>query len=238
MHKLKTFETFTNTKLNVEMFPELNPSLKLDVTNYVDDILAGDKFPQLFKLLGKKDPSSLPKEELDKEMDVVRELAIEYFLKNPEEMVGHEVDITNIGVDGGDVVPRTNNIGGALFEDKYDADFNFEGQEESQDEESKQTLEDAINELLDNTVSTTDVKTKEQFIKAYLQEESEDTNIVGLINDSDVYEFYLKFRSEIDDVLVSSNYFDEAPSALNIFGVYDYIVHSTKQAVKSIISNM
>ncbi len=238
MHKLKTFETFTNTKLNVEMFPELNPSLKLDVTNYVDEIMAGDKFPQLFKLLGKGNPSKIPSKDMAQAMDEVRELSIEYFLKNPEEMQGREVDITNIAVDGGDVVPRTNNIGGQLNEDKYDADFNFEGQEENEDEESEQTLTDAIDELLDNTVNTTDVKTKEEFIKAYLQGDSEDTNIVGLINDSDVYEFYLKFRTEVDDVLVSSNYFDEAPSSLNIFGVYDYIVHSTKQAVKDIISKL
>jgi hypothetical protein len=238
MHKLKTFETFSNTKLNSEMYPELNPSLKLDATTYVDDMLAGDKFPQLFDLLDRKMPTESSGDEFDAAFDEIRELSIAYFLKNPEEMQNREVDITNIKVDGGDGVPRTNNIGGSLNEDKYDKDFDFEGLDEDPDSVSVATLVEAIEELLDNTVNTSDAETRADFIRVYLQDETDDTNIIGLINDSDVYEFYLTYRSEIDDVLVSSNFFDDAPSELNVFGVYDYIVYSTKQAVKNIISNM
>jgi deoxyribodipyrimidine photolyase len=67
---------------------------------------------------------------------------------------------------------------------------------------------------------------KDKFVKS-----PEDTNIEGFINDSDIYEFYLKFRNDIDELLNSVKYFDEVPSESNTFGLYDYIIGGTERAV-------
>jgi hypothetical protein len=67
---------------------------------------------------------------------------------------------------------------------------------------------------------------KEKFLK-----NPTDVKIEGLINDSDVYEFYLKFRNDIDELLNDIKFFDERPSEMNSFGLYDYIVTGTNRAV-------
>ena len=67
---------------------------------------------------------------------------------------------------------------------------------------------------------------KDKFVKS-----PEDTKIEGFINDSDIYEFYLKFRNDIDELLNNVKYFDEVPSESNTFGLYDYIISGTKRAV-------
>lgn len=67
---------------------------------------------------------------------------------------------------------------------------------------------------------------KDKFVKS-----PEDTKIEGFINDSDIYEFYLKFRNDIDELLNSIKYFDEVPSESNTFGLYDYIISGTERAV-------
>ena len=67
---------------------------------------------------------------------------------------------------------------------------------------------------------------KDKFVKS-----PEDTKIEGFINDSDIYEFYLKFRNDIDELLNSVKYFDEVPSESNTLGLYDYIISGTERAV-------
>lgn len=234
---LKTFENFLDTRPDTVMNPEMDQSMQLDVRNYVDDILNGDKFTQLFELVGKEVPGESDKEAFDAAFDEVRDLAIAHYIKNPEEMVDREVDITNMVVDGGDCIPRLNNVGAVINEDKYDDDFKFD-RAGDEDEEVDIALTDAIDAMIEETVNTGDIKTKEGFIQAYLKDDAEDTEIIGLINDSDVYEFYLKYRVEVDEVLNKIDFFDEAPSADNIFGVYDYIVYATKFAVKNIVTNI
>ena len=64
--------------------------------------------------------------------------------------------------------------------------------------------EDLI-EMIEKSLKTSDKKTFDDFISAYIKN-PEETQIEGLINDSDVYEFYLKFRNDIDDIL-SDKYF-------------------------------
>jgi len=237
MKKIKTFENFLDTRPDTVMNPEMDQSMQLDVRNYVDDILNGDKFKQLFDLLGREIPGESDKVAFDAAFDEVRDLAISHFIKNPEEMVDRDVDITNMVVDGGDGIPRLNNVGGVINEDKYDDDFKFDRAEDDADEVDI-TLSDAISAMIEETVNTGDIKTKEGFIQAYLKDDTEDTEIIGLINDSDVYEFYLKYRIEVDEVLNKIDFFDEAPSSDNIFGVYDYIVYATKFAVKNVVTNL
>ncbi len=74
---------------------------------------------------------------------------------------------------------------------------------------------------------------KDKFVKS-----PEDTKIEGFINDSDIYEFYLKFRNDIDELLNNVKYFDEVPSESNTLGLYDYIISGTERAVIEVVKTL
>lgn len=74
----------------------------------------------------------------------------------------------------------------------------------------------------------------ESFIDKFLKNQ-EDTKIEGFINDSDIYDFYLKLRNDIDEILHDINYFDEVPSELNVFSLYDYIIKGTERSFFEIV---
>lgn len=95
-------------------------------------------------------------------------------------------------------------------------------------------IKEVLLELIEKSLNTSDAKTFEDFIEAFIKN-SEETQIEGLINDSDIYEFYLKYRNDIDEILSEVNFYDKKPSELNVFGVYDYIIKSTKEVVSETI---
>lgn len=99
---------------------------------------------------------------------------------------------------------------------------------EFEDDNFKAIKEELI-EMVYDTTGTDSNELHEKLMKEYI--DNQETNIDGLINDSDVYEFYLRYTSEIDDILIEKDFFDEAPIAYNITGLYNYLVHGTKKAV-------
>jgi hypothetical protein len=66
----------------------------------------------------------------------------------------------------------------------------------------------------------------------------DDFKIEGLINDSDIWEFYLKWRNEIDEILLDINFFDEVPSEMNVTGLYDYVITGTEKSIIEFIKEM
>lgn len=93
----------------------------------------------------------------------------------------------------------------------------------------KDLKEDLI-ELIEKSLNTSDAKTFEDFLKAYIKN-PDDTQIEGLISDADIYEFYLKYRNDVDEILSEVKFYDEKPSEMSVFGVYDYIIKATKKAI-------
>jgi len=96
-------------------------------------------------------------------------------------------------------------------------------------------LQDDLKEMIEKSLKTSDQKTSEDFIDAYLRD-SEKTQIEGLINDSDIYEFYLKYRNNIDGILSEINFYGEKPSDMDSFGLYDYIIVGTKKAIREVLN--
>jgi hypothetical protein len=62
-----------------------------------------------------------------------------------------------------------------------------------------------------------------------------DIKIRGFINDSDIYDFYLKWRNDIDEILNNINYFDDAPTEKNAFGLYEYTIRGTETAFLEVV---
>jgi hypothetical protein len=74
----------------------------------------------------------------------------------------------------------------------------------------------------------------ESFVESFKKNPT-DIKIEGLINDSDIYEFYLKWRNDIDEILNDVNFFDEVPSDINSFGLYEYLIKGTERAIDEIV---
>jgi hypothetical protein len=116
----------------------------------------------------------------------------------------------------------------------------FEKTITGQDEPEEKTyddLRDGVNRLIKNQLKKTDFTSRKELALAYLRDE-EKNPIEGFINDSDVYEFYLQYRDDIDDLLSDMRWFDETPSENNIFSIYDFIIVSTKKAFREMIGVM
>lgn len=73
----------------------------------------------------------------------------------------------------------------------------------------------------------------ESFIKT-----PKDVKIEGLINDSDVYDFYLKYRNQIDECLKDINYYDTPPSELGSFGLYEYTIVGTNSSILEFVKSL
>lgn len=119
MKYLKKYENFVTDDNRGEesMYPEKNQALKHEISEYVDSILNSNDFGLMYELVGKKMPKDVNGEELNKSFDEVRELAIEYLLKHPEEVSkdGYKMSTFTVGSNN-DGISRTNNVGGALRE--------------------------------------------------------------------------------------------------------------------------
>lgn len=96
-----------------------------------------------------------------------------------------------------------------------------------------ESLKDDIMEMITNSVNTSNIDVISEFITSYINE-PDNTFIEGFVNDSDVYEFYLKYINDIDKILNDINYFENSPESKGTLGLYDYLVKGTRDAVKQI----
>lgn len=104
------------------------------------------------------------------------------------------------------------------------------------DDKYKDVKQDII-EMIEKSLKTSDQKTFGDFVSAYVKN-PEDTKIEGLINDSDIYEFYLKYRNDVDEILSEVKFYDEKPSEMNVFGIYDYIIKGTNKAISEMVAKI
>ena len=72
------------------------------------------------------------------------------------------------------------------------------------------------------------------FIKSYTKN-PKDVKVRGFINDADIYDFYLKWRNDIDEILNNLKFFDEVPTKNNAFGIYEYAIKGTEKAFLEIV---
>lgn len=105
------------------------------------------------------------------------------------------------------------------------------------EEKTYERLTKGVNDLVRKNLSKSDFKTKKDLATAYLRDEGKNP-IEGFINDSDIYEFYLKYRDDVDDLLLDLRWFDEVPTDNNIYSIYDYIILSTKKAFRETLSKI
>jgi hypothetical protein len=94
-------------------------------------------------------------------------------------------------------------------------------------------IENSLKEIKkENEINIIDV---EDFIKDYISNGKESNLFDDLINDNDLFNFYLKYQSDIDKLLNEKKYMDKSPKEHNIFSLYDVIIDGTKQAILELI---
>jgi ClpP class serine protease len=119
-----------------------------------------------------------------------------------------------------------------------EADETTEAQpaEKSQDSGKYTELKEEVKSMIEKTIEKSGGEFK-SFVDKFTKS-PDDTKIEGFINDSDIYEFYLKFRNDIDELLNNVKYFNQVPSESNTFGLYDYIIKGTEKAVLEIVKEL
>lgn len=103
-------------------------------------------------------------------------------------------------------------------------------------DEFKEIKSDLL-DMIETSVNSNDMDVVNEFIESFLQDDSESV-IEGLVNDSDVYEFYLKHTESIDEILNDGDFFSVSPEEQGVVGLYDYMVYGTRKAVTNIVNRI
>jgi len=94
-------------------------------------------------------------------------------------------------------------------------------------------IKDEIKSMIEKTIEKSGGELN-QFVDSF-NKNPEDVKIEGFINDSDIYEFFLKWRNDIDEVLNDIKFFDENPVEINAIGLYDYVIKGTERALQEVV---
>lgn len=94
-------------------------------------------------------------------------------------------------------------------------------------------IKDEVKSMIEKTIEKSGGELN-QFVDSF-NKNPEDVKIEGFINDSDIYDFYLKWRNDIDEVLNDIKFFDENPVKINVIGLYDYVIKGTEKALQEVV---
>lgn len=94
-------------------------------------------------------------------------------------------------------------------------------------------IKEEIKKMVDDTIQNNGGELN-SFIDSFIKN-PEDVKVEGFINDSEVYDFYLKFRNDIDEILNNIKFYDQSPTDVNAFGLYEYTIKGTEKAFMEII---
>lgn len=100
----------------------------------------------------------------------------------------------------------------------------------------KMGIIDKIKETLESTKEATlTIIDVEDFISDYLSSGKEANMINGIIEDNDIFNFYLKYQSDVDEILNDKGYMGESPKKHEVFSLYDVIIDGTKHSIIEIL---
>lgn len=105
---------------------------------------------------------------------------------------------------------------------------------DSSDSSKFNEIKEEVKSMIEDTIKNSGGEFS-SFVESFVKN-PDDIKIEGFINDSDVYEFFLKWRNEIDEILSSIKFFDKLPSEFNAFGLYEYVIKGTQKAVEEVVS--
>lgn len=111
-----------------------------------------------------------------------------------------------------------------------------EESEESESFSKYQEVIDEIKRLIEETINKNGGEFN-QFILS-LVKDPENVKIEGLINESDIYDFYLKYRNQVDEVLNTTKFYQQTPDENGCLGLYEYVIFGTNQSIIEFVKLM
>jgi deoxyribodipyrimidine photolyase len=108
-----------------------------------------------------------------------------------------------------------------------------QSQQETSDPSKYEEVSSAVKTMIEKTIEKSGGEFS-SFVDSLLKN-PEDVKIEGFINDSDIYEFYLKWRNDIDEILNNVKFFGEVPTEINAFGLYEYVIKGTERAMNEVV---
>lgn len=97
--------------------------------------------------------------------------------------------------------------------------------------ELKNGLIEMIEESLKGSTEVVNMIDIENFIGDYISSGKDASMIDGIIEDNDIFNFYLKYQSDIDELLNDTKYMDKSPKENNVYSLYDVVIDGTKQSI-------
>jgi hypothetical protein len=94
-------------------------------------------------------------------------------------------------------------------------------------------MKDEVKKMIDGTISNSGGEFA-TFVESFIKN-PDDVKVEKFINDSDIYDFYLKFRNDIDEILNNVKFFSENPAELNAYGLYEYVIIGTEKAFMEVV---
>ena len=99
-------------------------------------------------------------------------------------------------------------------------------------------LENDLIAKIENGTNTSDASLQLRTIENYI-EDPENTTIIGLVNDSEIFDFYMKHRNQLDTILSEKSHFNRSPEEVGVLNsVYEYIIASTKIGIQETFKKM
>lgn len=101
-------------------------------------------------------------------------------------------------------------------------------------------LKKDLSELINITLEESDLKTvTEDDVKKFMEEYLESSDgvemIDELIEDNDIFNFYLKHQSDFDELLNDVGYMGKSPEENGVFSLYDVVINGTKVGIKELV---
>jgi pectate lyase len=106
-------------------------------------------------------------------------------------------------------------------------------------DENKDVKEELI-KMVQKSVNSDDQNLFMEKIESIIKN-PKDSTIEGLIQDADIYEFYLKYRNELDEILSKNDFFEKLQDfqkETNCISLYDIVVKGTLEAVITLVSKI
>jgi hypothetical protein len=109
--------------------------------------------------------------------------------------------------------------------------------------ESFPELKKDLLDLINSTLEASDIKDVKKedlndFMTNYITAGKEADMIDELIEDNDIFNFYLKHQSDFDELLNDTGYMEKSPQENNVFSLYDVTIDGTKQGILNLMEIM
>jgi len=115
MKNIKKFESFINDtnrdSQSLDLLPKYNPIIIKRAKEYVEE-LSKSKFRLIFDIARMEFPRFISSQDMDEVFDEAKEKAVEYFIEHPEAIGDEKMILKQFPQNGGDGIPRVQNIGG------------------------------------------------------------------------------------------------------------------------------